>query len=522
MNGPPLLAVLCLLAGLPSSAVQIRAYDPARHDRFTGFPSAPVSNPGFLFDNSRFTGLAWGVSNIERQFALVSRRHFVCATHYRPALGSSVRFLASDGSLVTRTISAFATVTGPDSSPSDLTLGTLSAPVMPADGVSPFPYLNLASESAYLGTSLMVFGQHARAGSATISSFDDISVSDVDESRGIVFSYRHESGDDDDANLEEGDSGSPSFALVNGVPAIVGTHSAISAGANSQSNFDTFLPHYVAGLDDLMAPAGHRMRPVYSGPANLNVAVTPSPDPLRRGHPGEVLIGITNHGSHTAGNVELALSFPAGTAPDTVTAPDWIIDIGPPGTWLLRRTTLEDGETKSITATWATLPLDQALDGTLDHLSDASPAGSAAIDTPLAPSYAEWADENSVDFPTDDPDFDRLDNLLEYALGGDPNSGVLLLDGIHPLTLQVELTGSTATASFPRRTDADLRGISYIVEWSSDLAAGSWTTTPPAGSTTTDEHWIPFVSGFQRHLIRWPTTTGPRFARLRVELDESP
>lgn len=89
---------------------------------------------------------------------------------------------------------------------------------------------------------------------------------------------------------------------------------------------------------------------------------------------------------------------------------------------------------------------------------------------PAPSSFATWAADNITDpadrDPLDDGDFDGLVNLLEYAVGTDPQASTgSILDIGNP---------APHTLSFVRaagRTD-----INIIVQSSPDLAAGNWTT----------------------------------------------
>lgn len=46
---------------------------------------------------------------------LVSPRHVIFATHYYPSIGSTIRFVAADNTVVTRTVDSVAAITDPDS-----------------------------------------------------------------------------------------------------------------------------------------------------------------------------------------------------------------------------------------------------------------------------------------------------------------------------------------------------------------------------------------------------------------------
>jgi len=93
--------------------------------------------------------------------------------------------------------------------------------------------------------------------------------------------------------------------------------------------------------------------------------------------------------------------------------------------------------------------------------------------------YDAWASfynlSNAVAQMEADPDGDNLSNLGEYAFGGspiDPNDlgygtyGGVVVDG----------SGNWLEYVHPQRSDADFRGLEYIVETTPDLIYGNWST----------------------------------------------
>ena len=103
-----------------------------------------------------------------------------------------------------------------------------------------------------------------------------------------------------------------------------------------------------------------------------------------------------------------------------------------------------------------------------------------------------------------DPDGDGLNNLLEYALGTGPNSS-----GVIPAVLA--LNGVNLEYTYTRSTAAKDNGVTYQIEWSETLEAGSWSTesvtqqiTSTQGALETVKASIPKGTG------------GKRFLRLRV------
>ncbi len=109
--------------------------------------------------------------------------------------------------------------------------------------------------------------------------------------------------------------------------------------------------------------------------------------------------------------------------------------------------------------------------------------------------------------PFADPDGDGTLNLLEHALGGDPNE-----PGSAPLPVaDFSDLPNAITLAYPKAaTDVD-----YIAEWTDDLVHGIW--RPIGGDETQD----PVTEWFSRTLVLDPPL--PRcFLRLRVGLQDPP
>lgn len=521
--------LLSLVLILPAQGLFVRGYNATDHTRFTGFAGAPVMNPGFLYDATKFTGTGWFVSGAHRQCALVSPRHFVWATHYHlpgdpinDVLLQTIRFVGSDGIVVSRTVSAFTPIDDGSGDDTDLVLVTLSAAAPPT--VKPFPWLNLGTEDAYLNQELVVFGFNARAGRGSLQSFltDDLDAAGPQgETRFYSFEYDPASGGDDDCYLEGGDSGSPTFAMVSGQPALVGTHSTVSTPDPTIFNYDTFVPHYIAELDLLLAPSGHRMMPALFTPTTLAISPgTPSPATLRRSNPGQISFQVSNTGAELTGNLSVTVSFPVGQQPSSLSAPGWVAESLGSGSWNLRTATLAAASDLTFTASWTDLPDLASIAPSISADSDTAAAVAVNPSFTLAPSYAEWSDGLAQPGQSADPDGDGLENLLEYALGGDPESGAMTLPGGHPLLPLMIWQGGTVTLSYPERDDAVLRGISYLVETSASPATLAGATTLPAGASSSTAPFSPAVPGFVKRTLTWPADGPRRFARVKVTLSE--
>ncbi len=128
--------------------------------------------------------------------------------------------------------------------------------------------------------------------------------------------------------------------------------------------------------------------------------------------------------------------------------------------------------------------------------------------------YSLWTDAypslGSSTNLVDDPDSDGMDNLLEYALGGDPTvsdaAGILPGSG---------LDAGWMYYIYSRRLDAADRGLDYSVVSGTDLVYGSLTNaTEEVGSATVDAE-------FETVTNRMPVDVETQaFMKLNVEITE--
>jgi len=511
-------------------ALTIRGYaaNPSRYDRFTNFPTAPVLNTGSWFTGANYTGMGWMVEDARRQFALVSPQHFVMASHFGVVAGQHIRFLSSTGQLVTATIDSSTVVkeNPTDTVATDLTLGRFSAPIPAGSGVAVFPYLNHVTgghlnENSYLSAGLQVFGMPARGGSGTLVTFNTVTLSDTGSvSRMYNFNYDSSGSGVDDCTFQDGDSGSPTFCLLpNSKPALMGTHTATGTTGTVTSNYDTFVPHYVSQLNALMAADGYQMFPSTATATTFTATETPSPTPLRRLNAGTATFNLQNSGSQNATNVSASLTFPAGAAPSSVSGSGWVADTAGPLIWTFHRVSLNAAMTASLTATWSSVPAVSSLVVGFGYQSDANSLQTSSFDLAPAASYAEWSNALAQPATTADPDHDDRNNLAEYAFGGDPLSGGNSLSGTVAVDPVLRTASGTATLRFPVRADSQVRGLTYRVEYSTDLA--TWTQTAPSGTAISYAAYSPAISGFKESTVTFPVTGPRKFARVRVTLDET-
>jgi len=537
----PGLLLLSLALLTPAQALVIRTYNPATHDRFSsGYPGSPVMNPGFIHDATKFTGVGWWYhptipSASATQFALISPRHMISVRHLSqnftpPAASQLARFLGSDNQVYTRTILPFTNITD-GSYIVDLAVVPLSSP-LPAT-VRPVRYRNNQTQAELENNPIIVLGKNPVTPAASVTgSYSEIglflnlvypSPPANYQTRMFRFDYSVASGDADDCYYgpSTGDSSSPVFVDYNGEPALVGLAAAAdTTGPSTYYNYCTFVPHYITHIDAVLNPQGYRMRPAEYTPTTLALAPASSPGTLRQAHAGDLTFTLENTGGEITGNAAITLAFDPAEAPASVSAPGWVVESMGGGIWSIRKAEMPDGDSIVATATWTSLPAVGSLDVDVTVESDTTSTANSQPSFTLLPSYAVWAAGLAEDDETDDPDGDGMQNLLEYAFGGDAESGAMLLPGGHALRPELAASGGTVTLSYPERSDAGVRGLSYIVETSTALDDIGGSTTLPAGAVSSAAAYSPDEPGFVRRTITWPADGPLRFARVKVTLSE--
>jgi hypothetical protein len=515
---------------LPAHALDIRVYNAAVHDRFTGYPSSPVMNPGFLYDASKFTGVGWNASQAHKQFALISPRHFVCASHpgAPPSVGHNLRFIDSGGNLVQREITALTSIAADDPGITDLIVGTLDFAV-PAT-VKPLAWLNLPDEEDYEGKDLMVFGYGQvpgtvlRAGHGVIEDFGD---ADVDAggttygtTRVMRFIYDDTGIDPNDAHFIGGDSGSPTMVMEGGQPALVGIHYAVNPVGSDFHNYDTFIPRYASKVDLVLAPSGYRMRPAIFTATTLGFTSSSTPSVLESGTAGSIDFTIENTGTETTGNLAATLSFAPSVAPASITASGCVVESLSAGVWSVRKAVVAAAEDVVITASWTAVPNTSEFAASVAVESDTTTAATYPLTIPVAQTYDSWSQGLAQTGEDDDPDGDGWVNLLEYAFGSSGASGSFALPGGIAVRPAMVNQGGTVSLVYPERVHAGLLGLTYQVELSTDMDTDPWSTTLPTGAVSTTQPYIPAVPGFVKRTLSWPADGPRRFARVKVDLVE--
>ncbi len=506
-----------------TTALELRVYNPTAHLRMIGFPAAPQVNSTFLNPSGNsvtrldLSGIGWSVQDPTKQLTLVSPRHFVGANHFRPAIGSTVRFLATDNVLHTLTVASINTLPNANDSPSDLFLGEFTAEIPTTAAVLPLPYLNLAAEANYAGQAIIVAGQAARGGRGVIGSVSDFGGDPITggagiQTRAFTFSYATAAGAVDDAYAQGGDSGSPSLVVRNGKVALVGTHTAVLTALGTITTYDTLVPHYAPEINSLMETTSLRLRKIDPPAAAFTITGATNDQTIRSGESFTYRFTITNTSAAEADNVHARFSVPVGLSLTQVTATGWRNNAD----GSVRRSGLSAGNAASFDLTFAAAPQAGTLQLSLTLKSDGSASQSQDFPITIQPSYAGWVGGLAASGFNDDGDEDGISNLIEYACGGDNQTASRYLPG-NTEFLTPQFITNPATLTFIRRSDAATRGLRYLVQYSTDLEFSSWQTLENPEIITLSSP----VMGFEKAAATLPPgAPDRRFYRLGIELAE--
>lgn len=513
-----LIVALWLTVSVPSTqALVIDTYIPSRHDRFSGFPAAPVHNPSFMYAGLNLTGVGWDTSNPSRQLTMVSPRHFLGAYHYKPAIGATIRFLSSGGTVRNYTVASITPITHDTGQNSDLFIGTLSNSIAPGDGIDFHPYLNLRREQNYLRKTLVMLGKTARGGSQTVDSITSIMIpGKINTTKALTSYSSFSSAGPDDAYFESGDSGSPSFIVNNNIAAIVGTHSAVASGSSSATNYDAFVPYYADKLNTIMEAHGYHMTKAIPGTTTLTLNHQILPDILRAGHPITIDLTIYNTGSIPGENIKLISLSPTGKSVSSTADAGWFDESSATVTRVRRaELTPSSATTHSINLT---IPEPGTASHQVTYSCDQSSPTIENFSIDVIESFISWGNDLTNKNTTGDDDTDHISNLLEYAFGGDPAVPSQYHPGtsIHLLPTFAK-SGGTYNISHIRRTDHITRALSYQLTSSTSLKNGSWND---ASSAISHRTITPINTDFELVTLHLSTSGTEEFYRIKVTLDE--
>jgi len=422
--------------------------------------------------------------------------------------------------VVSRTISAIENVLVGGSAV-DVCLCTLSEPLAKSE-VTPFAYMNLGSETYYIGKEVVVFGTSARAGYGKISTYLTVNANVGAATRSFRIDYKKTADSTttiDDAYGEGGDSGSPSFIVTDGRPGLVGINFAVSGDTTYNYLYCSSIPYYVTALNTLMEPTGYRMIPFTPPTPILGTLRVKEPETFVAGQQAVCQFGLKNYASGVAGNVTMTLTFPSGAAPDSISAPGWVVESVGTDEWRFRKASIASMVTATATATWASFPERASLYVKTTYGADGATEKTFYSDLAPVTSYAEWARFFADPDPVGDSDGDGIGNLLEYAFGGDPHAASWKTVAGNTLMPSIVSEDGQVTLAFPVRSDSAL---TYTVEYSDTMEEGVWTTEPPVPVTTTTAAFDPAVESYSLRTISYSLGEMPHiFSRVRVTLPDS-
>ncbi|MEJ6718587.1 MAG: hypothetical protein QNK82_08865 [Akkermansiaceae bacterium] len=538
-------ALFILLTQL-SPGLIVRDYASTRHDRFVGFPVAPKPNPNFFHAATDLTGVGWYLSptqtakELRRQYTMVSPKHFVGAYHFRPSVNGSIRFVTGDGIVRTYAVGTVHTILNDDGDPSDLFIGTLENEIPESDGINFQPFLSV-TEANYVGKELIFLGHFNESGMVThragrgvfqgrVQFGQGTAIGDttsLKKTEGFFWIYKENKlfsfGDSDDAYVEAGDSGSPSLVDVDGKGAIVGTHSLVRTETTifttEITNFDTFVPFHIDLLNAGMEAEGYHMTRAVPGNIKPRTTLTITetvPSVIRAGYSVTIPIMVTNIGLlEDANNLKFSQTLPTSSG-TSLTGPRWVAS-GSGDLVEARRGGLLTDTGSSLVLTF-TPELPGSFTSDVTFSADEFDEVTEVVELEVIESYLSWSSMLIESGQTSDPDGDGITNLHEYAFGGDPElASVVQVSTGERLLPSVTETSSGVVVSFLRRIEAGNRALTYEVEASSSLAAGSWNEVTGAAVEGSPS---PVNSEFERVSLEITEASELRFFRLKVTLEE--
>ena len=129
---------------------------------------------------------------------------------------------------------------------------------------------------------------------------------------------------------------------------------------------------------------------------------------------------------------------------------------------------------QTTTLSWSSIP---SIPATFNYNAGAVGAGDWQP-MPVIPYYFQWMGEYSLTETNVlfDSDFDGLNNLVEYALGGDPTSSNNVPSVLPILTTVNDGGFSGLEYTYRRRRDYVARNLTYGLELTGNLATNSWQT----------------------------------------------
>jgi hypothetical protein len=274
----------CLFSTSADGALYLQNYQASRHERFyTG------GNKAFIGDGFDFSGIGQTIGDNKRYWAtMISPSYFLSAAHYPPSANKTLFFYPDDtlANPIQYDVDSAYYIGTFEGHNSDLYLGKLKTPIDTSQ-IAYYPILSLDSSEiygdAYLGNEIWTVGKGStssglRTDRVGRNVIDEIGVATdgAKETVAMIYNYDVPGLGGDETFLISGDSGGPSFAIVDDALALVGIHYFNSLDsehplppADGYYSGDSFVPYYV---DQLNAHMG-------SEHVTLVMPNTPAPEP---------------------------------------------------------------------------------------------------------------------------------------------------------------------------------------------------------------------------------------------------
>ena len=259
MKRPLFIFSALLLTAIGMYGLAVQNYDPAVNDRFSkGYPDNPVPNtsPKFIGKDLDWSGVGWWKKDPQYSVTLISSRNFAYAKHISPQTGDTLVFMGGDGRLHEYHVAKLQTVEigkrGADALYADTSVGTLAETVPMDDQVAHYPVVfSHKGIEPLIGRKILMYGHMARVGTNEI--VEGIMLDGV----GSEFNFDTSGLTSGMGKSEVGDSGSPSFIVIGGKLALVGTH--------WKDDTDSMVCGIIPNMNSLMAADGERLQIVPLG-----------------------------------------------------------------------------------------------------------------------------------------------------------------------------------------------------------------------------------------------------------------
>lgn len=245
-----LVAVIMVLSVSGRSELIVRNYSSGRHDRF--YIGIDKNFVGASYD---FSGV--GLSSSGNWATLVTDNSFLSSAHRHPVPGETVTFWATNdlaGASYTYTVKG-----GTRIGMSDLWLGWFDSTVTVNSSIIRYQVPVLVARKDFIGLELYNYGKPHRVGRNVL---DKIVPAQIGNTIGVTALYDYDNKDvpsvgGDETWLKAGDSGAPSFAVLNSRLVFIGTHWAVSH--NPFGSIDTFIPVYVDHINRVLSKMGQSL-----------------------------------------------------------------------------------------------------------------------------------------------------------------------------------------------------------------------------------------------------------------------